>query len=293
MTRVFLIASILASAFGPGRALWAVENDRSAQVVYLEDKTDDLKDAVANQGLDQAEVHAMAQRLFEQVPEESTTRMPAISLRGWQKPDLNTQDTVDGMVHRVGDTLAGSKAPPQEPLVDAYLYGEALRKEGLVTYDDGKKLGPGQLGAYFYTEDSALGISLNEGMRQVQSSLGDEFASATTVHEIAHARDHQQGRLNPVEVRKGERLAFQTEYWWLKMIDPAGEKIAWARAMLGKFAEGGPKIPRFAVEYLEHLARIRFYGDKGDFDGLVRELGYQDRSADPFRAHPDGDRHGR
>lgn len=292
MVRIFLIASLISAAFGPVNGLWAIEDKSNAQVVYLEDKTDEIKDAVANPGLDQVEVHAMAQRLFEQVPDESTTRMPPIALRGWQRPDLRTEDTVDGMVHRVGDTLAGSKAPPQDALIDAYRYGEAMRKNGLVTYDDGKKLGPGQLGAYFYTEDAALGISLNEGMRQVQSWLGDEFASATTVHEIAHARDHHQGQLNPVEVRKGERLAFQTEYWWLKVIDPAGEKIAWARAMLGKFAEGGPKIPRFAVDYLEHLARIRFYGDKGDFDGLVRELGYQDKSSNPFHVHHDDDGHG-
>ncbi|HAH07343.1 MAG TPA: hypothetical protein DCM05_12620 [Elusimicrobia bacterium] len=262
--------------------------EESQRVDYLEDKATELKDAVANPTLDNQDIHALASRLFERLPEETTADVPAVNLRGWKKPDLRSEESVDGLMQKMREGLETNDVPPpaQDQMLGAYQYGEAMRKASKMYYDQEDELQPGQIGAYVYTKDSAIKIIFNKGMRLLQRFLGDDFAAATAVHEAGHTRDHFAGELNPVQVRKGEKLAFQSEYWWLKIIDPTGEKLSFARASIGKFATGKMKAPESVCEYLEHLASIRDYGDKGDFDGLVDSLGYKDRKTDPFAPQP-------
>ncbi|MFA6031046.1 MAG: hypothetical protein WC969_14410 [Elusimicrobiota bacterium] len=261
----------------------AAAEEEGGRVEYLEDKTQELKDAVANPTLDSQDVHALAARLFETVPNERTTRMPTFVPRGWQKPVRETEANVESLMGTVQRGLEVADVPPPKELIDAYLYGREMKHKDLMAYDEeGDKLKGGVIGAYIYDHASAVAILFNRTFRALQRWLGDELAGATAVHEGAHARDHQHGLLNPIEVKKGEKLAFQTEYLWLKMADPSGEKLCWSRVTIGKFSGGKSDAPGFVADYLEHLAKIREFGDKGDFDGLVDALGYQDRKSSPY-----------
>lgn len=282
-----VLAACAASAAAEG-SFSASSPEESRRVEYLEDKAAELKDAVANPTLDHQDIHALASRLFERLPEETTADVPAVNLRGWKKPDLRSEETVDGLMTKMREGLETYEVPAaaQDRMLGAYQYGESMRQAGKMFYDREDELQAGQIGAYVYTKDSAIKIIYNKGMRLLQRFLGDEFAAATAVHESAHTHDHFEGGLNPVEVRKGEKVAFQSEYWWLKIIDPTGEKLSFARATVGKFATGKLKAPEAVCEYLEHLAQIREHGDKGDIEGLVDSLGYQDRKTDPFAPQP-------
>ncbi|MFH1726714.1 MAG: hypothetical protein ABII00_19060 [Elusimicrobiota bacterium] len=265
----------------------------SGPVRYLDEETERLQDAVADPVLSHADIHARAGALFGAIPRRETTAIGAVDLRGWAKPEVHTRDyreknrreeiSVAGLSRAVHGTLMRAEVPPPSEVIDAHLYGERLRKHGLKEYDDAGRLRREQLGVYVYAKDSTIGVFLNKLMRTIQSWVGNEFAASTTIHEDAHARDHANGQLNPIEVRKGEALAYKTEYLWLKVMDPTGQKLSWARATIGKFARGRMKAPGFVADYLEHLAKIRHYGDRGDFRGLVEELGYQDRNSDPFQ----------
>jgi hypothetical protein len=255
------------------------------KIEYLEDKNAELKDAVADPIKDNQDVHAMARRLFERIPDKHTTDMPPIALRGWQKPDTRSEGTVDGLMHAAHKGLRISDVPPPTEVVDAYDYAEAMRKKGLMEYDQKEVLKRGMVGAYVYGEDAAIAILFSRAMREIQQWLGDEIASLVAIHEGAHTRDHQMtGELNPIEVCKGERLAFKTEYLMYKVFDPTGQKLSWARASFGKFAPPNRQAPEATVKFLEHVAQIVDYGDRGDFEGLVKSLGYKDRESNPF--HP-------
>ena len=274
-------------AFAGSFSASSVENG-GQQVVYIEDKTNELKDAVVNPGSDAQDLHALAQRLFDRVSENTAAEIPAVNVRGWEKPSRKTEETVDGIMQTVRNGLETSDvpAPAQAKLINAYFQGDGMRRDRKMSYDEKGELDAAQAGAYVYTERSAVGIIFNKAMLDIQRFVGDEFAAATAVHESAHARDDAEGHLNPIQVKKGEKVAFETEYWWLKMMDPTGEKLCWARSTVGKFASGKLKGPDYVGDYLEHLASVRDYGDKGDFDGLVDSLGYKDRTVNPF--HPKG-----
>ena len=284
---IFALAACGSSpwAFAGSFPASSVENG-GQQVVFIEDKNNELQDAVANPGADSQDLHSMAQRLFDRVSENTAAEIPALSLRGWEKPSRKTEENVDGIMRSVAKGLETGDVPSpvRSRLAQAYVQGDAMLRERKMGYDENGELNAGQAGAYVYNERSAIGIIFNKSALAVQRLVGDEFAAATAVHESAHARDDAEGKLSPIEVKKGEKTAFETEYWWLKLIDPSGEKLSWARATIGKFASGKLKGPEYVADYLEHLASVRDYGDKGDFDGLVDSLGYKDRTVNPF--HP-------
>jgi hypothetical protein len=256
------------------------------EVEYLSDAVTDLKDAVGSVSHSDNDIHAKAASLFGRIPVAATVNAGGARLRGWSKPKVHTAQylngperedvSVEGMSDSVFNTLSSRRVPPPSELTEAYLHGENMEAAGLKNYDGQTMLGNGQLGVYMYKGAEQVGIYFNKMMRLVQEYAGNEFAAATDVHESAHSRDHQGGDLNPVDVRYGETLAYRTEYLWLNMIDPTGEKLSWARATIGKFAAGSRKAPQFVGEYLEHLAMIRDYGNRDDFYGLVVKLGYKD-----------------
>ncbi len=215
-----------------------------------------------------------------------------VDLRGWDKPDLETSGSVEGLVDKSGNTIAEAKfktnaeAPPAPELEDAWVYGRELHQAGMMEYDQEGKLDKGTLGAFLYTKTAALGVLFNKAFKDIQKWVGDQFAAATAVHEAAHARDHAQGELNNKEVKKGEKQAFETEYKYLRLVDPTGQKLAYARVNLCSPSSIAPKA---ACDYVTHLAKISWYGEKGDWDGLVSSLGYEDRPGG--HDHHDGDGH--
>jgi hypothetical protein len=316
-TRLWLCAALLFSVSGNTYASGsygadAAQSDQppvvKVEVEYLSDAVTDLKDAVGSDGFSDNDVYAKAASLFGRIPIAATTNTGGAKFRGWSKPKIYTGQyaegherediSIQGMSDSVFNTLSTQKVPPPSELVDAYLHGEEMKNAGLKNYDDQGTLGNGQLGVYMYKGKEQLAIYFNKMMRLVQSYAGNEFAAATAVHEDAHSRDHERGELNPVDVLYGETLAYRTEYLWLNMIDPTGEKLSWARTTIGKFAKGSRKAPKFVGEYLEHLAMIRDFGNRDDFYGLVTKLGYKDgkhpshqHGQEPGRSKGDHDDH--
>ena len=267
------------------------------QATALVDETDQLNDALANPAVSRDELHGRAGNLFGNILRPDSSAVGNVDLRGWEKPDFETSGSVEGLVDKSGDTIAEAKfkakadAPPAPELVDAWLYGRELHKDGMMAYDQEDKLDKGTLGAFLYTKTEALGVLFNKRFKDVQKWVGDQFAAATAVHEAAHARDHAAGELNSKEVKKGETQAFETEYKYLRLVDPTGQKLSYARVNLCSPSSIAPKV---ACEYVTHLAKISWYGEKGDWDGLVSALGYQDNPGhdhDHERApgHPDTD----
>lgn len=256
----------------------------------LRGRADALKRATLEADRPDSDVHAAAGALFDEAigSEKASAIVKPPEVR-WEKPDFKTSLDVDGILdgmrRGVERGLKSQEVPAPHELSDADSYARSMR--GLTRYGG---LDPNVMGVYVYKEGSPIGIFFNGMMRMVQSFLGDQFAAATAVHEAAHARDHARGNLSPRAVKNGETLAFRTEYAYLLAMDPTGQQLAWARATFGKFAKGPYKAPEFVGEYLEHLAKIRRFGDHGDFAGLVESLGYQEGSgsenAERFCSNP-------
>lgn len=233
---------------------------------------------------DDGDLQAKAAAIFDRVNEQGSHDVVDTNLEGWAKPELQTEGTVDGMLNTVGKEVSRfrgkSEAPPAPMIASALGHGRRIRDMGLMDYTDA--LNSNQLGVYVYKKNAPIGIYFNKVFYKLQALLGDSFAAATAIHEAAHARDHDQGKLNPKEVIKGEKLAYETEYWWMKAIDPKGQKLAWARVTFCTPQGGLPEADTDVCQFLEHLAKIMHYGAHDDFNGLVASLGYRDRSDDPF-----------
>ncbi|MEE8424777.1 MAG: hypothetical protein V3S11_03055 [Elusimicrobiota bacterium] len=269
------------------------------QTDHIKVAADSLRDAAAgisqetHGGTSEEDIATRAAALFGAANRSDSSAIGPVDLTGWYKPEIHTwkfreeneheETSVQGLSTRVRRTMNESQVPLPAELVEAYLYGEEMLAADAKQYDENEELPGGVLGVYKYTKDKAIGIFFNQMMKKVQAWVGNEFAAATDVHESAHARDHAKGKLNPVQVRKGETLAYRTEFLWMNLMDPTGQKLSWARSTIGKFATGPGKGPKFVANYLEHLAMIRDFGERDDFDGLVAALGYQDRSENPFR----------
>jgi hypothetical protein len=295
-----LLAMPASAQFGAGVEYTApppetVARPEVGQAAALGDQTDKLKDALSNPSVSQADLHERAGALFGGMERPEASRMGSVDLRGWDKPDRSTEDSIDGMVDRAGRTIAAanfnprSSVPPDPELASAWNYGRALNSNGMTGYDQDGKLGRGVLGAYLYNKTSAIGILFNEKFQTIQRYLGDQFAAATMVHESAHARDRENGRLNPQEVKKGETQAFETEFKYLRLVDPTGQRLAWSRV---NFCAPTSPAPKLVCDYLTHLAKISYYGEKNDWDGLVTSLGYEDQPGNPLPHHHHGEQDG-
>ncbi|MBI3300435.1 MAG: hypothetical protein HYZ75_19895 [Elusimicrobia bacterium] len=253
-------------------------------------ETDKLRDALAAPGVGNGELHGRAAALFGGMTSVDGPTVAAPQLRGWEKPDRASQDSVDSMINRSGRTIAAAKfkasadAPPPPELEEAWQYGRQMRADGLSDYDRAGELSSGMLGVYLFGKVAAVGIKFHKDFQTIQRWIGDELAAATSIHESAHARDHAQGALNAMEVKKGEKQAFETEFKYLRLVDPTGQKLSWARV---NFCSPDSAAPKMVCDYLTHLARISWHGETGDWDGLVSGLGYRDRTTDPFAHHHD------
>lgn len=290
-TAALLLLAMAATSHAVEVVYGAKISDDPAQsapgMAYVGEKVGELKDAIADPALSQQDLHAQAASMWNSV--SAMPAAPAVQLRGWEKPDRSSRSNIEGMMSEIQDTLARSwsqnREPPAPELLEAYEYGDGVRAAGRAEYDKGEVLKDSQLGAYVFSRTEAIGIYFNKAFRNLQQALGDGFAAATAVHESAHARDHAKGQLNAVQVRAGEKLAFKTEFLWLQTLDPSGQKLAWARYnFCGADIESNP--PNMACRYLQHLAQIKDYASRDDYDGLVAKLGYKDRDHDPFAAQP-------
>lgn len=239
-----------------------------------------LKDAVANPQVSNASIYEMAHDLFGRVP--GTKINVDLNTRAWDVEREFHEDPAD--VARLNDTaaqrLAHYKSVPPPELVQAAGYASGMSESGKVAFDTEGKMDDHEMGVYEYiAHKSELGlIRLNQFMAFIAIKVGDAFAYSTLAHEAGHARDHQEGQLSPEEVVKGEIRAFQTQYQWLTVVDPYGERLSYLRAQLRFDAKLKPnKLNVMALNYADHLAEVRATGgDPDKIRKMVEKLGYQE-----------------
>ena len=275
------LPAIIARAYGGSTYSAAPSGPPPVAVEYLDVSSHQLQQEVA-QGLPEEDLYKRARSLFERIPRPETTEIGPVPLRGWSKPDPRPEaktGDVQGFRDAVKNTLSTREVPPpaRDALYMAYRAGNRLQDEGKVRFDgeDGRRRLPDDrvMGAYVYTPREPVGIFYNPVLRFIARFVGNKIAGSTMVHEDDHARRDAEGDLNPMRVTDGEEEAFKTQYQYLKAADPTGPELTW---LLVNYGPANPLAPPMVSEYLKHVSMILLYGDKGDFPGLVRALGYED-----------------
>ena len=160
----------------------------------------------------------------------------------------------------------------------------ALQEAKRLDYDSEGQLAENQMGIFKYLRDRLSGgvVKLNERMRILSMLVGDAFTYATVAHESQHSLDRSAGRLTPEQEIAGEINAFRTQYLWLELMDPTGERMLtlWVPLKRRFAIEKDPEIKHAlgdAITYLEHLSDVRTTGGKDDkLKKLVEKLGYTD-----------------
>ena len=251
----------------------------------------DFKDAVASPFQPHEKVSRKAYELFNEGVPGSRIAVK-VNLRGWdtERGIDGTPADVDRIVRSGQRRLMEIRAVPAPEFSEANSYATSMNTPEKM--DFAKDLDENMMGMYRYSAtSSALGtIKLNQALRLIAAKVGDVFAFATVVHEAAHARDHQKGKLSPDKVVDGEVLAFQTQYLWLKMVDPYGERLALIRAVLAE--ELKTKYSRVAEEALKYATALHVLagtlGEERKIREYIEQLGYQEGQK---HRHDDGHDH--
>jgi hypothetical protein len=239
-----------------------------------------IKDAVADYATTDGKVYQLAADLFGRLP--STKIVVHLNLRGWDREPTPPEAPADikRLVTTADQRLAFYDKDIPAPMAQAMDYARKMQQGGRADFDRERKLSDNEMGVYNYLVNKAeLGvIKLNDILSFLSTKIGDAIAFATFIHEAAHARDQQAGKLNEKDVIAGEVLAFQTQYQWLKVADPYDERICYLRAaFMNAQRERPSKLGAIGLSYLDHLAELQ--ATKGDPDAIkdmVVKLGYRD-----------------
>ena len=149
--------------------------------------------------------------------------------------------------------------------------------------NDGEKLdfeggmAENQMGVFRYMKDRYDGIiRLNDRLQLLAAIIGPAFAYATVAHESAHARDRAAGKLGDESEIDGEIRAFKTQYLWLMLMDPIGERLMVLRSTVAlSLRRRRDPVKELALKYLDHLVSVReTAGDERSLRKLVEALGY-------------------
>ena len=268
--------------------LLAGSTGRAAAVVVEEGNTDEirqeatqLKDAVSDFARTDAEVARMAHDLFGRMP--STKIVVHANLRGWDReptPPSSAPADAARLVESADKRLNFYDKEVPAPLAKAMDLARRMQKDGSADFDKERKLKDDEMGVYNYFINLAqLGtIRLNNALSFLAAQIGDAIVYATLIHEAAHARDHQDGKLSDKDVLDGEVLSFQAQYQWLKVADPYDERICYLRtAFMTAQRESPSRLGAVGLQYLNHLAELQeTKGDAGKIREMAVRLGYRD-----------------
>lgn len=254
----------------------------------IRDQSEKLRDAVAAPATPDAALHFGAASLFEAVQRET----PAVG-RGLPRIDREPVDgrlgTVDGMLKTAEQRwdhykLTTHEVPPAD-VEAALIYARSLRQEKRLDFDRTGEMAENQMGVFNYAKDALEGgvVSLNQRLALIATRIGEAFSYATVIHEGAHARARAAGRLDPKKVIDGELEAYRVQYWWLKAVDPKGERLAVLQGTLTFRLREHPqdRVSRMSLDYLEHL--IELYNTDGEdarLKDMIERLGYEDGHGD-------------
>jgi hypothetical protein len=266
----------------------------------LKARADALRDAVADMSVSNVSIKTRAHGFFDKLPDQQLVVPVGNYRRMDREPVTGKVGSIPGMTDeaakRIEQWKRTHKEPPPPDLEAAVAQARALQEAKNLSYDDEGKLDANQMGIFKYARDrydSGL-IKLNERMKILGILVGDAFTYATVAHEAQHSRDRAAGRLTPEEEVAGEVSAFRTQYLWLKLMDPSGERMLTLHAQLKiwRGRETDDKIKNClneAVVYLEHLSDVvATNGKEDELRKLVQKLGYSDG-----HKHDHGDEHER
>lgn len=268
----------------------------------LKARADALRDAVADMSVTDISVKSRAYGFFDKLPQQSLVVPTGPYRRIEREPVTGKPGSVEGMMEEADARIAHWKRtrvePPPPALEAAAAQARALAEAKDLTYDTKDELAPNQMGIFKYMRDRFDGglVKLNFRMRALGILVGDAFTYATVAHEAQHSLDRAAGRLTPEQEIAGEISAFRTQYHWLKLMDPRGERMLTLHSQLKLWerSESDKRIKHAlgeAVVYLEHLSDVvSTNGEEDELRKLVLKLGYKDGD---HHSHGDGHDHGR
>ena len=245
----------------------------------LKARAETLHAAALDPKVSDASVKEQARGFFERLPAQ--TLIVPVSYRRMERERVPGRiGTIAGMLataeRRVEQWRRTHREPPPAELMGAMSSARFMRDAERLSYDDAGLLAEHQLGIYRYARQRLNDglIVLNARLRWLAALVGEAFAYATVAHESRHALDHAEGRLDPDKEVAGEASAFLTQYRWLALIDPSGERMLTLHSSLklAMLREKDPDVRealRNAVEYLEHLSDVAATGGR---DKDLREL---------------------
>ncbi len=266
----------------------------------LKARADALRDAVADNSVSNVSVKTRATGFFDKLPEQQFTVVAGNYRRMEREPVTGKVGSITGMTEeaqrRIDQWKRTHTEPPAPEVVASLTQARSLQDSAALSYDTKDELKPNQMGIFKYMRASLDGgiVKLNEKMKILGILCGDAFTYATVAHESQHSLDRKAGVLTPEEEIAGEIRAFRTQYAWLKLMDPTGERMLTLHGSLKFWAlrEPDDKIKIAlgeAVTYLEHLSDVvSTNGDEDELKKLVKKLGYEDGKHE----HSDGHDHG-
>ncbi|MDD5302719.1 MAG: hypothetical protein PHS14_06365 [Elusimicrobia bacterium] len=254
----------------------------------LKARAEALRDAVADQSVSDISVKSRAYGFFDKLPEERLVVAAGNYRRMDREPVTGKAGSIEGMQEAADKRIAEWKRthaePPPPDLMATVAQALALKEGKSLSYDAEGRLAPNQMGIFKYMRDRLDGgmVKLNERMKLLAVMVGDAFTYATVAHEARHSLDRAAGRLTPEQEVAGEVSAFRTQYLWLKLMDPSGERMLTLHGSLKMWMlrEPDDKIKAAlgeAVVYLEHLSDVvSTNGKEDELKKLVEKLGYSD-----------------
>ena len=247
-----------------------------------------LRETLADPAASDEKIHARAQELFAGVP--SAKIVVTAGLRGWDREPAPKPlpATVKSLMEAARQRL--ENAIPTPELVDTYRQAQAMDSSGLIDLDRERRLQNNEMGLYDYRPDSADpgDIRLNNLLPLIAMKVGEAFASATLIHEAAHALDHMRGRLSSEEVVDGEIPAFYSQYLYLKAIDPFGERLAYlVTGLQQELRESYSEATAAALNYAETLDVLAGTGgEREKLRQFILGIGYREGAARRQNAPP-------
>jgi hypothetical protein len=261
-------------------------------------QAEDLRDAVASPSVSDYAVHQQAEHFFGNIQSET----PVVRAR-FRRMDREHVDgrvgTVDGMIETAQQRwdhyrMRTAEVPAAE-LDGAIVFAKDLRRQKRADFDPSGRMPENQMGVFRYAKDQLQGgmVQLNARLAMITTRLGEAFAYATLVHEAAHAKAREEGRLSPERVIDGEVEAYRVQCRWLKVVDPSEERLFVLHSALTMRLQSRPedRISAQALSYVVHL--IELYdtdGDEAKLREYIKKLGYEegdhdhDGGADPAAA---------
>ena len=277
----FLICAAASSQAKDMEAVLGKALPDSRQYDQLGSKVDTLRDAVANSHLPDSQIYGMSHDIFDRLSQTAVKVAPERHDWDYGAAPEKTQATIGRLAKAMRNRINDFEDIPSPELIDTANTADAMILGGKVSFND--KMAPNEMGAYEYLIHKAEAgvIRLNEMLSWIATEIGDEFATATLVHEGRHRLDHANGKISVKEWVATEVSAFKTEFLYLVTNDPTGERLAYRRSALNFDQNIEPTQRRAAaIAYANHLAELRSTGgDEGAIKKIV-ERDYGDAGND-------------